>query len=331
MVVGLAPWWMGQTEWTSLLTVGAEQQQGRQLSWQSPPQGFCSHACKTLISDDKCVSIAKYTCKLKVIYWYCLPLAFFVCVVCTSSGFSGSVLFQPVFYFILKVPLSQSIATGIATETVGMSWGAINYMMVNKAATNIDFKAFRSVIPFVLAGVAAGYSFFIYAPKQMLRFAVGLIIALIAMNQIWLAGQNRLGDQQQADSHVLSRPLNRMYQFFSGAFSASTGTGVAEMSQPLLEEKAGLLTLKANATAILLEATADWAITAANLKVGNIRFDILVFTVTGVLLGGFVGPRIAPYLNPRITKLLFGLAVTSIGFIYMITSWPSVVAFFRTR
>jgi hypothetical protein len=22
MVVGLAPWWMGQTEWTSLLTVG---------------------------------------------------------------------------------------------------------------------------------------------------------------------------------------------------------------------------------------------------------------------------------------------------------------------
>ena len=37
---------------------------------------------------------------------------------------------------------------------------------------------------------------------------------------------------------------------------ATTGTGVVEMSQPLLEEKAGLMTLRANATAILLEASA---------------------------------------------------------------------------
>jgi hypothetical protein len=28
MVVGWAPWWTGQTEWTSLLTVGVEMRQG---------------------------------------------------------------------------------------------------------------------------------------------------------------------------------------------------------------------------------------------------------------------------------------------------------------
>lgn len=201
-------------------------------------------------------------------------------------------------------------------------------MMANRSESSIDFKAFRSIAPFVLAGVFAGYSFFIYAPKQLLRFSVGAIIALIAIYQIWLAGENRLGSEKTANIMILGKPLNRFYQFLSGAFSASTGTGVAEMSQPMLEERAGLLTLKANATAILLEATADWAITAANLKVGNIRFDILVYTVTGVLIGGIIGPRIAPYLNPRITKLVFGLAVTSLGFIYMVTSWPSVISLF---
>ena len=98
------------------------------------------------------------------------------------------------------------------------------------------------------------------------------------------------------------------------------------MSQPLLEEKAGLMTLRANATAILLEACADWIITATNLQLGNLRFDILVYTVSGVLIGGVIGPRIARYLNPRLMKVVFGISVTTIGFVYIITSWNDFLA-----
>jgi len=257
-------------------------------------------------------------------YWYCFPLALCVCILATSSGFSGSVLFQPVFYFILKIPLAQSIATGIATETIGMTWGALNYVFINDEKTSIDRKAIKSSILFIIIGVLAGIFFFVYAPKPILRFTVGIVIAGIALYQLWLAGENKLGTSDQADPKILSKPLNRIYQIFSGAFSASTGTGVAEMNQPLLEERAGLKTLKANATAICLEAIADWTITFANIKLGNIRYDILVFTVTGVLVGGVIGPRVAKYFNPRISKTIFGIAVCSIGFIYMVTSWPAV-------
>ena len=207
-----------------------------------------------------------------------------------------------------------------------MSWGAINYIIVNDKKTAIDFKAVKSILPFVIAGVVAGIAFFIHAPKPVLRMAVGLVVASIAIYQIWLAGENRLGSSDFADKNVISRRKSRIYQFLSGAFSASTGTGVAEMNQPLLEEKAGLQTLKANATAIVLEACADWTITFANLKLGNLRWDILVFTVSGVLVGGMIGPRIAKFLDPRLTKTVFGISVTSIGFIYIITSWPAVKA-----
>ena len=73
-------------------------------------------------------------------------------------------MFQPVFYFILKVPLAQSIATGIATETIGMTNGAVTYAMMRDEKTSIDRKALRSVVPFVIAGVVVGIFFFVYAP-----------------------------------------------------------------------------------------------------------------------------------------------------------------------
>lgn len=261
-------------------------------------------------------------------YWYLFPTAIAVCILATASGFSGSVLFQPVFYFILKVPLAQSIATGIATETIGMTNGALTYASMRGGASMIDYKALRSVVPYVIAGVVAGIIFFVYAPRPLLRFTVGFVIASIAIYQIYLAGENKLGSGDATNLAVLARPFNRIYQFLSGAFSASTGTGVAEMHQPLFEERGGLSTLKANATAICIEALADWMITMTNMKLGNLRYDILVFTVSGVLVGGQIGPRIAKYLPPRLTKLIFGVSVTSIGGIYIVTSWPQVLKLF---
>ena len=226
--------------------------------------------------------------------------------------------------------MPQSIATGIATETIGMSWGAINYMLSKHKGSAIDFKAFRSVVPFTSLGVIVGLFLFVYAPMAVLRFIVGFVVASIALYQIWLAGENKLGKKKKANLLVLSKFRNRVYQFFSGAFSATTGTGVAEMSQPLLEEKAGLMTLKANATAILLEACAGWIITATNLKLGNLRFDILAFTISGVLIGGVIGPRIAKHLNPRIMKTIFGVSVSTIGFIYIVTSWDDFMEFIKS-
>jgi uncharacterized membrane protein YfcA len=262
-------------------------------------------------------------------YWFLFPTASLVCILATASGFSGSVLFQPIFYFLLRVPLAQSIATGIATEAIGMTNGAVTYALTRDEKTNIDWKAIQSVSPYVITGVVAGILFFVYAPRPLLRMMVGLVISMIAIYQIYLAGKHRLGRQSHTDLTVLSRPRNRIYQFMAGAFSASTGTGVAEMHQPLFEEKGGLATLRANASAICIEAIADWIITLTNLKLGNLRYDILIFTVAGVLVGGQIGPRLARFLPPRLTKVLFGISVAFIGAIYVVTSWPQVMRLFK--
>ncbi len=247
-------------------------------------------------------------------YWFVFPYAVVVAVIANASGFSGAVLFQPFFNFVLHLPIGQSIATGIATETIGMTSGAARYYRMRK----IDVAAVRTLIPGVLAGAAAGLLVFNYAPRDVLRLIVGLVVGSIAAWQLFNAGRRRFGSREAADLVALRK--RRAFAFASGAFSAATGTGVAEMNQPLLEHTGDLATKRANATAILLEALADWFITAVNLSVGGLRLDILLFSASGVVIGAQVGAMLSPHLPDRVLKVAFAVCVMGIGAIYVTIS-----------
>lgn len=241
-------------------------------------------------------------------YWYVFPFAIFVCIFATSSGFSGAVLFQPFFYFVLKIPVSASIATGIATETIGMTGGAVQYARMGYH----DLRIWKILFPFAIAGVLVGFLFFVKLPPAPLKALVGLSMILVSLIQFFSLSK-RFRTRFTPNSIKKWSPL----ALIAGAFSATTGTGVAEMSQPLIEHVGLVPTKRANATAILLEATADWLITILNIKLGNIRYDILIFSVSGVLIGSQIGPRLAPYLPDRILKTIFAISVGLIGIFYI--------------
>lgn len=246
-------------------------------------------------------------------YWYVFPYAVFVATVANASGFSGAVLFQPFFNFVLKLPIANSIATGVATETIGMSSGAARYFWMKK----VDTSALKVMLPPILVGVLLGLYLFVKVPRDILRLLVGLVVFAVAFYQLWRVGKGIFGEGQ-----VINAPQLRRWSWiglFSGLFSACTGTGVAELNQPLLEQQGALATKRANATAILLEAIADWAITVVNLKLGNLRLDILVFSASGVLIGAQLGAALSPYLPDRLLKSVFAVAILFIGGVYIVT------------
>lgn len=252
-------------------------------------------------------------------YWYVFPYAVLVAVTANASGFSGAVLFQPFFNFVLRLPIAQSIATGIATETVGMSSGAYRYVRMKK----IDYAAVKLLLPVAVIGALLGLFFFSKLPREYLRLAVGLVVGFIAVYQLYRAAKGLLGNLELADLGELKK--RRWHSFLSGAFSAVTGTGVAEMHQPLLEHWGKLQTKRANATAILLEALVDIVITIFNLTVGNINFSILIFSVSGVIIGAQIGALISPYLPDRILKTIFGISVFGISSVYVVTAIMSLL------
>jgi len=250
-------------------------------------------------------------------YWYVFPYAILVCALANIGGFSGSVLFQPFYNFVLGLPIAQSIANGIATETIGMTSGSIGHW---RAKNGTDVKAVKTVVPFVFAGILAGLFLFVTLPKLYLRLLVGVVIFLIASYQLYLAFKGHTGYADKADQKVLRSFKCRVKQFFAGVGSASTGTGVAETHQPMFEQDAGLKNKRANATAILIEALGNWLITFFNLSMGNLRFDVLIFGVAGVAIGGQIGPFLTKYIPDKVGKAIFGVCVSGIGIIYIITS-----------
>ena len=244
-------------------------------------------------------------------FWYMFPVAILIAILANSSGFSGGVLFQPIYNLLLNIPLPNAIATGIATETIGMTSGAIRYLYYKMPEMNIGFVMIMLTIP----GVVIGNNALMIINENFLKLVLGVILIGIASMQLYYAIRRFFGTRD-------SVPIEEIYPYMwippvSGFFSATTGTGIAEISQPLLEKGLGLKTKKANATAILIEATGDWVITILNFHAGLILWNLWIFTGLGVLIGGQIGPYLSKFLPDRIIKIIFSVAIIIIGIFYL--------------
>jgi uncharacterized protein len=245
-------------------------------------------------------------------YWYMFPVSIVIAILANSSGFSGGVLFQPIYNLFMNIPIQNAVATGIATETVGMTSGAIRYLVYRMAELPIFFTMIMLTIP----GVVIGNHALMVVNADMLKLILGVIILGIASMQLFNAIRKTFGTRENI-------PIEDIYRFMwvpplGGFFSATTGTGICELAQPVLEKGLGIKTKRANATAILLEAAADWVITILNLHAGLILWELWIFTGAGVIIGGQIGPYISRFLPDRIVKIVFSLSVVVIGIFYIV-------------
>ncbi len=245
-------------------------------------------------------------------YWYMFPLAVVIAILANSSGFSGGVLFQPFYNLFLNVPIQNAVATGIATETIGMTSGALRYLWYRMAELPVGFTMIMLTIP----GVVLGNHALQVINGDLLKLILGVIILGIATMQFYNAARMYFGTKENV-------PIEDTYPYMwvppiAGFFSAATGTGIAELSQPVLEKGLNIKTKRANATAILIEATGDWIITILNLHAGLIIWEIWIFAGLGVIIGGQIGPYVSRYLPERIIKIVFSIAIIIIGVFYIV-------------
>ncbi len=244
-------------------------------------------------------------------YWYMFPISIVIAIICNSSGFSGGVLFQPIYNLFLNIPIQNAVATGIATETAGMTSGTIRYLWYNMTELRIGVTMILLTIP----GVVIGNHALMIVNENLIKLVLGIVILGIASLQLFSAFKKYYGTKENI-------PVEDIYSYMwippiGGFFSATTGTGICELAQPVLEKGLNVKTKRANATAILVEATADWVITILNLQAGFIMIEILIFTVPGVIIGGQIGPYVSKYMPERTVKTIFGIGVIIIGTFYI--------------
>ena len=245
-------------------------------------------------------------------YWYMFPVSIVIAILANSSGFSGGVLFQPIYNLVMNIPIQNAVATGIATESVGMTSGALRYLWYKMAELPIFFTMIMLTIP----GVVIGNHALMVVNADLLKLILGIIILGIASMQLYNAITRSFGTRENI-------PIEDIYRFMwipplGGFFSATTGSGICELAQPVLEKGMGIKTKRANATAILLEATADWVITILNLHAGLIIWELWIFTGTGVIIGGQIGPYVSRFMPDRLVKIVFSISIAVIGIFYIV-------------
>jgi uncharacterized membrane protein YfcA len=192
-----------------------------------------------------------------------------------------------------------------------MTSGAIRYVMHKEVELNIGLTMIMLTIP----GVVIGNHVLMVINGNILKMILGVAIFSLATLQLVSAVQNKFGTRSNV-------PIEDIYGYMwvpptGGFFSATTGTGMCELAQPVLERGLKIKTRRANATAIMVEATGDWIVTILNLHAGFIMWELWLFTGTGVIIGGQIGPYVARYLPEKIIKVLFSIAVIFIAIFYV--------------
>jgi len=244
-------------------------------------------------------------------YWFMFPLAIIVSTTANAAGFSGGTLFQPIYYFFLKVPIHNSVATGIATETIGMTSGSIRYLYYKMVDLPIGFTILLLAIPGIIFGTHA----LAIIPGLLLKVVVGFILLFLTTVQLINAIKKTFGTKEAV-------PVEDIYPYMplppvSGFLGATTGTGLAEMMQPFLEKKLGLQPKKANATAIMIQAIGDWITSILNIHSGFIIWEIFIFSGAGSMIGGQLGSWLSRYLPARLLKVVFSVCVMVIAVFYL--------------
>jgi len=172
------------------------------------------------------------------------------------------------------------------------------------------------MIMLTIPGIVLGNHALMVINADFLKLILGIIILGLASLQLYTAIKKTFGKKENI-------PIENIYGKMwippiGGFFSASTGTGICEISQPLLERGLDVKTKRANATAILVEATGDWILTILNLHAGFIMNELWLFTGLGVVVGGQIGPYVSKYLPDRMIKIIFSFSVIIIGVFYIV-------------
>lgn len=224
-------------------------------------------------------------------------VAFFAASVANATAIGGGFLFMPLFIFVYQLAPPLALKLSIATQAFGMTSGALSW-----GRNYIDKHAF------ILASIASitGVWFATYlwiVPSSLIKplFAIislGVFFALIV--EMLLKGSSK---------HTAAKfSVNRVSVFFvlsafaGGLVTAWTAIGVGEVVALYLLFFYRLSLDKAIGTGVAVLAVSSIAGFIFHTDLGGIPWDLLLFTVPGVILGGRYGVKVAKYLESTVSQ-----------------------------
>lgn len=270
------------------------------------------------------------------LYWFMFPVSIIVATCAMLSGIGGAALFTPIF--ILVFPLLgpeyvldstiAAISAALITQTFGFFSGFVGYYRRRLIDYSLAWRILGFAVPVTVAGALVAS----HVHDSVLLASYALLVAVLAV-VMWRnqpPAHTHSGSRDHATRTIVdsrgheftylvprlgaaSYGLTGLGAFLTGLVSV----GIGEVTISKLTRK-GLPVAVAAATSVLV-VIVTVAFASTTLAVQLIKgagwtavpWNLLVYDIPGVLIGGQIGPRlqgkIAPHVMRRAIAVLFVL------------------------
>jgi uncharacterized membrane protein YfcA len=226
------------------------------------------------------------------------PIAFVAAAFANAAAVGGGFLFVPLFIYIYSLMPMTAIKLSLATRAFGMRSGAIGWgrHCIERNALLIGATA-------SMLGIWFG-SHALQLPSEDIKPLFGwvsILVFLAVMLKIRYGSSTKCSAAGFAiDFKCIGYIVTT---FFGGLITAWTAIAIGELVALYLlfvypvRMEVAIATGVAN---LALDSISGFII---HIVAGGIRWDLLVFTAPGVLLGGFFGARAGRILEQRILRI----------------------------
>ncbi len=268
------------------------------------------------------------------LYWFMLPVAVVVATCAMLSGIGGAALFTPIF--VLLFPLigpeyvlestMTAITAALITQTFGFLSGFIGYYHRGLIDYGLAWRILRVSVPIAVIGALVAN----LVHDSVLLASYSILVAVLAV-VMWRNRPPRethsgnpegttntiVDSRNHAYTYRIPRLGPRSYSLTGiGAFlTGMVSVGIGEVTISKLSRK-GVPIAVAAATSVLVVivtvAFASTTLAAQLVRDGGwtaVPWDLLLYDIPGVLIGGQIGPRlqgkVAPHTMRRAISILF--------------------------
>lgn len=258
------------------------------------------------------------------LYWFMFPVSICVATCAMLSGIGGAALFTPIFILIFpllgpeyELQTVAAITAALITQTFGFLSGFIGYYHRRLIDYSLAFRFLRVSVPVAVVGALAAS----LIHEGILIGSYALLVCLLALG-LWFQRVKDLPHvevEEHGHYRAITDSTGRVYRYpephltkrnialtGTGAFlTGMVSVGIGEVTIAQLTRRSIPIAVAAatSVLVVILTVTAASTTLATNLiRTGGwtaVPWDLLVYDIPGVLIGGQIGPRLAGRVSQR--------------------------------
>jgi len=253
------------------------------------------------------------------LYWFMFPVAIAVATCAMLSGIGGAALFTPIFVLLFPIlgpeyvlaSTFAAISTALLTQTFGFLSGFVGYYRRRMIDFDLALRFIKITAPIAVIGGLVAHA----VHDGILIAAYALLVFVLAFGMLFLRrGQSTARPNYDAPYDRPEIPKSDFFLGGVGAFlTGLVSVGIGEILISRLTKRGIPVGIAAATSVAIVFVTILFATTTLVSQlirdggVGAVPWNLIVYEVPGVLIGGQIGPRLQGLVSQRSMEKAIGV------------------------